>query len=86
MTPHSLESPTADAADEVLANRKAYRRLFSDRSFRNLWIGQTISGVGDWLVIGLLIPLVTAPCHIAALPVAVNLGCCAMRSAHREIA
>jgi len=30
--------------------------------------------------------LVTAPCHIAALPVAVNLGCCAMRSASRELA
>ena len=25
--------------------------------------------------------LETAPCHIAALPVAVNMGCCAMRSA-----
>jgi tartrate/fumarate subfamily iron-sulfur-dependent hydro-lyase alpha chain len=25
--------------------------------------------------------IVTAPCHIAALPVAINLGCCAMRSA-----
>jgi len=37
-----------------------YRRLLANRSFRNLWIGQTISGVGDWLVIGLLIPLVTA--------------------------
>ena len=58
MTTHHLESPTADAADEVLANRKAYRRLFGDRSFRNLWIGQTISGVGDWLIVGLLIPLV----------------------------
>jgi fumarate hydratase subunit alpha len=34
----------------------------------------------------LAVHLVTAPCHIAALPVAVNLGCCAMRSAHREIA
>ncbi len=27
----------------------------------------------------------TAPCHIAALPVAVNLGCCAMRSAVFEL-
>ncbi len=33
----------------------------------------------------LAVHLVTAPCHIAALPVAVNLGCCAMRSAHREV-
>jgi len=29
--------------------------------------------------------VLTAPCHIAALPVAVNLGCCAVRTAHREI-
>lgn len=28
----------------------------------------------------------TAPCHIAALPVAVNAGCSALRSAHRELA
>jgi fumarate hydratase class I/fumarate hydratase subunit alpha len=34
----------------------------------------------------LAVHVVSAPCHIAALPVAVNLGCCAMRSAHREIA
>ena len=33
----------------------------------------------------LAVHVVTAPCHIAALPVAVNMGCCAMRSAHREI-
>ena len=34
----------------------------------------------------LAVHLVTAPCHIAALPVAVNLGCCALRSATRELA
>jgi fumarate hydratase class I/fumarate hydratase subunit alpha len=33
----------------------------------------------------LAVHVVTAPCHIAAWPVAVNLGCCAIRSAHREI-
>lgn len=33
----------------------------------------------------LAVHVVTAPCHIAALPVAVNMGCCALRSAHREI-
>lgn len=30
--------------------------------------------------------VLTAPCHIAALPLAVNLGCCAVRTARREIA
>jgi fumarate hydratase subunit alpha len=33
----------------------------------------------------LAVHLVSAPCHIAALPVAVNMGCCAIRSASLEI-
>jgi len=33
----------------------------------------------------LAVHLATAPCHIAALPVAVNLGCCAVRSARVEV-
>ncbi|MCE5204241.1 MAG: MFS transporter [Actinomycetia bacterium] len=36
-----------------------YRALLGNGSFRKLWIGQFVSGVGDWLVVGLLIPLVT---------------------------
>lgn len=34
----------------------------------------------------LAVHLATAPCHIAALPVAVNLGCCAVRAARVEVA
>lgn len=34
----------------------------------------------------LAVHLETAPCHIAALPVAVNMGCCAMRSASIDLA
>jgi fumarate hydratase subunit alpha len=34
----------------------------------------------------LAVHLVTAPCHIAALPVAVHLGCCAIRAASVEVA
>ena len=33
----------------------------------------------------LAVHLETAPCHIAALPVAVNMGCSAMRSASIEL-
>lgn len=33
----------------------------------------------------LAVHLVTAPCHIAALPVAVNMGCCAVRSTTVEV-
>lgn len=36
-------------------------------------------------VTALAVHLETAPCHIAALPVAVNMGCCAMRSASIEL-
>ena len=38
----------------------AYRRLFRNRNFRRMWYGQFVSGIGDWLVIGFLIPLVTS--------------------------
>jgi fumarate hydratase subunit alpha len=34
----------------------------------------------------LAVHLATAPCHIAALPVAVDLGCCAVRAASVEVA
>ena len=37
----------------------AYRRLFRNVNFRRMWYGQFVSGIGDWLVIGFLIPLVT---------------------------
>lgn len=48
-------------ADEAVAvSRGAYRRLAGNPRFRRLWISQFVSGVGDWLVIGFLMPLVTA--------------------------
>lgn len=47
-----------------------YRRLFGNRHFAALWFGQTISGVGDWLVVGLLIPLVTQISHGSSMAVA----------------
>ena len=34
----------------------------------------------------LAVHLETAPCHIAALPLAINMGCCAMRSASIDLA
>lgn len=33
----------------------------------------------------LAVRVLTAPCHIAALPVAVNMGCCAVRTASAEV-
>lgn len=48
----------------------AYRRLFSNRGFRSLWTAQTISGVGDWLLVGLLINIVTDRSNGSATAVA----------------
>lgn len=50
----------AEQGVEALETKGAYRRLLKDGRFRRLWIAQFVSGIGDWLVIGLLIPLVTA--------------------------
>ncbi|MDZ4168939.1 MAG: MFS transporter [Coriobacteriia bacterium] len=38
----------------------AFGRLLRDPRFRRLWTAQLVSGIGDWLVIGLLIPMVSA--------------------------
>ena len=45
---------------EPSAEGKTYRRLLRNPRFRRLWISQFVSGLGDWLVIGLLIPLVNS--------------------------
>jgi dTMP kinase len=36
-----------------------YRRLLSNASFRRLWLSLAVSGIGDWIIIGFLMPLVT---------------------------
>lgn len=48
----------ADAIVDA-AGKVPYAAVLGNRRFRALWASQFISGVGDWLVIGLLIPLVT---------------------------
>ena len=52
------------------AQAGGYRRIIANPGFRRLWIGQVISGIGDWLVIGLLIPLVTQLSNGSSLAVA----------------
>lgn len=63
------EEPRTPVTDEVVetfrseqlpreglgAQAGGYRRVLANRNFRRLWIGQVVSGIGDWLVIGLLI-------------------------------
>lgn len=49
--------PTHAATAEV---KVPYKMVLRNKPFRRLWFSQFVSGVGDWLVIGLLIPLVTS--------------------------
>jgi dTMP kinase len=57
-------------AEGLGAGSGSYRRLIASGNFRKLWISQVISGVGDWLVIGLLIPLVLQLSNGSAMAVA----------------
>lgn len=52
-TPTATDSASAGASG-------GYKRLFANSAFRRLWISQFVSGIGDWLVIGFLMPLVTS--------------------------
>lgn len=42
-----------------VVRKTPYGAVLRNRRFRALWLSQFVSGLGDWLVIGLLIPLVT---------------------------
>lgn len=59
----------ADGAAAV-ARKVPYAAVLRNRRFRALWLSQFVSGLGDWLVIGLLIPLVTTLSGGSALAVA----------------
>jgi len=47
------------ARDTESRDRAAFRRILGDGRFRRLWAGQFVSGIGDWLIVGLLIPMVS---------------------------
>jgi dTMP kinase len=50
----------SQAGEPLAPSSGGYRRLLANPGFRRLWTSQFISGIGDWLVIGLLMPLVTS--------------------------
>jgi dTMP kinase len=54
----------------VPATGGTYGGVLRNRRFRALWLSQFVSGLGDWLVIGLLIPLVTTLSGGSSLAVA----------------
>jgi dTMP kinase len=47
------------AARNVAVPKVPYSAVLKNKRFRALWFSQFVSGIGDWLVVGLLIPLVT---------------------------
>ena len=49
---HTVAVPVAEV-------KVPYSAVLSNKRFRRLWFSQFVSGIGDWLVVGLLIPLVT---------------------------
>jgi dTMP kinase len=57
--PNSSTTPGATTGDVEELGKGRYRRILRNQPFRRLWLSGMISGVGDWLVIGLLMPLVT---------------------------
>ena len=58
-TPVIDEAGELESAREFAQGSGGYRRLLANHDFRALWVSQFVSGIGDWLVIGFLIPLVT---------------------------
>ncbi len=59
MSPEATGGAHLQTHEAVELSRGAYRRLAANTRFRRLWFSQFVSGVGDWLVIGFLLPLVT---------------------------
>ncbi len=47
-----------EADGDAVPTSGAYGRLVGNKRFRRLWYAQFVSGIGDWLVIGLLMPIV----------------------------
>ncbi|MDO8848096.1 MAG: MFS transporter [Coriobacteriia bacterium] len=52
------DTPTV-IAETPEPKSRPYSAVLRNKRFRALWMSQFVSGLGDWLVIGLLIPLVT---------------------------
>ncbi len=59
MTEQVTAVPVNGTTPPSAPSNGAYRRLIGNQHFRRLWYAQFVSGIGDWLVIGFLMPLVT---------------------------
>ncbi|MDR1413110.1 MAG: MFS transporter, partial [Actinomycetes bacterium] len=56
-------SPPADPSrpptEPAPTDHGGYTRLWQSGAFRKLWVAQFVSSMGDWLIIGILVPTVT---------------------------
>ncbi len=48
------EEPTTQVSLEL----SSFRRVLKERDFMALWVGQGISGMGDWVIVGVLLDMV----------------------------
>lgn len=69
-SPREVIQAGGEAAAAAAQHRVEYSAVLKNRRFRALWMSQFVSGIGDWLVIGLLIPLVTTLSDGSSLAVA----------------
>ena len=55
-----VDNERMELSGAVAVSSGSYRRLIANKGFRRLWLAGFVSGVGDWLIIGFLMPYVTA--------------------------
>ena len=65
------ETTTVDTTtDQITSPKGGFGRLMRNPEFVKLWIAQFVSAMGDWLIIGILIPTVTKLSGGSAMAVA----------------
>ncbi|MDD5748476.1 MAG: MFS transporter, partial [Actinomycetota bacterium] len=53
-----VSSETKESQVGVNIEVSAFRKTLKNRGFMALWIGQSISCIGDWVIVGLLLDMV----------------------------
>lgn len=54
-----VRSPAGEEpSTQVSLELSAFRRVLKERDFMALWVGQGISGMGDWVIVGVLLDMV----------------------------
>jgi len=66
----AIDTTTEQASDQSSSPKGGFGRLLRNPEFVKLWIAQFVSAMGDWLIIGILIPTVTKLSGGSAMAVA----------------